>query len=204
MAAHVSRNTALAVLLVGATCLASTPAALAQPNDAEPATRRANAEVLRSLPFGDRVDFDEAQRGFVAALPGAIMSADGQRTIWSMQPYAFETGEAPATVNPSLWRQAQLDNFHGLFKVTDRVYQIRGLDDSNMTIVESDSGLIVIDTLSAAESAKAAMGLYYQNRPRKPVVAVIYTHPHTDHFGGSLRSGTRWNSMSTPSIVRVS
>jgi alkyl sulfatase BDS1-like metallo-beta-lactamase superfamily hydrolase len=69
-----------------------------------PATRRANAELLRSLPFGDRVDFDEAQRGFIAALPGAIMSADGQRTIWSMQPYAFETGEAPATVNPSLWR----------------------------------------------------------------------------------------------------
>ena len=184
MAAHVSRNTALAVLLVGATCLASTSAVSAQPNDAEPATRRANAEVLRSLPFGDRVDFDEAQRGFIAALPGAIMSTDGQRTIWSMQPYAFETGEAPATVNPSLWRQAQLDNFHGLFKVTDRVYQIRGLDDSNMTIVESDGGLIVIDTLSAAESAKAAMGLYYQNRPRKPVVAVIYTHPHTDHFGG--------------------
>ena len=160
------------------------PVVSAQPNDAEPATRRANAEVLRALPFGDRADFDEAQRGFIAALPGAIMSADGQRTIWSMQPYAFETGEAPATVNPSLWRQAQLDNFHGLFKVTDRVYQIRGLDDSNMTIVESDSGLIVIDTLSAAEQAVAAIGLYYQNRPRKPVVAVIYTHPHTDHFGG--------------------
>ena len=85
MAAHVSRNTALAVLLVGATCLASIFAASAQPNDAEPATRRTNAEVLRSLPFGDRVDFDEAQRGFIAALPGAIMSADGQRTIWSMQ-----------------------------------------------------------------------------------------------------------------------
>ena len=143
-----------------------------------------NAEVLRALPFGDRADFDEAQRGFIAALPGAVMSTDGQRVIWSMRPYAFETGEAPATVNPSLWRQAQLDNFHGLFKVTDRIYQIRGLDDSNMTIVESDSGLIVIDTLSAAESAKAAMDLYYQNRPRKPVVAVIYTHPHTDHFGG--------------------
>src|SRR5712671_5970723 len=184
MATHVSRNTALAILLVGVTCLGSASAVSAQPKDAEPTTRRANDEVLRSLPFGDRVDFDEAQRGFIAALPGAIMSADGQRTIWSMQPYAFETGEAPATVNPSLWRQAQLDNFHGLFKVTDRVYQIRGLDDSNMTIVESDSGLIVIDTLSAAESAKAAMGLYYQNRPRKPVVAVIYTHPHTDHFGG--------------------
>ncbi|MDB6097596.1 MAG: fold metallo-hydrolase, partial [Gammaproteobacteria bacterium] len=98
----VSRKPALAALLVGASCLASASAVSAQPNDAEPATRRANAEVLRSLPFGDRVDFDEAQRGFIAALPGAIMSADGQRTIWSMQPYAFETGEPPATVNPSL------------------------------------------------------------------------------------------------------
>ena len=184
MAAPLSHDTALALLLVGATCLASTAAVSAQPNDAEPATRRANAEVLRSLPFGDRADFEEAQRGFIAALPGAIMSTDGQRTIWSMQPYAFETGEAPATVNPSLWRQAQLDNFHGLFRVTDRIYQIRGLDDSNMTIVETDGGLIVIDTLSAAESAKAAMDLYYQNRPRRPVVAVIFTHPHTDHFGG--------------------
>jgi alkyl sulfatase BDS1-like metallo-beta-lactamase superfamily hydrolase len=117
-------------------------------------------------------------------LPGGIMSGDGQRTIWSIKPYAFITGEAPATVNPSLWRLAQLNNFHGLFKVTDRVYQIRGLDDSNISIVESDSGLIVIDTLSVVESAKAAMELYYQNRPRKPVIAVIYTHPHVDHFGG--------------------
>src|SRR6201747_1416255 len=180
----VFRKPALAVLLVAATWLASASVVSAQPNDAEPATRRANAEVLRALPFGDRVDFEEAQRGFIAAVPGAIMSADGQRTIWSMPAYAFETGEAPATVNPSLWRQAQLNNFHGLFKVTDRVYQIRGLDDSNMTIVESDHGLIVIDTLSAAEQAVAAMALYTQNRPRKPVVAVIYTHPHTDHFGG--------------------
>jgi len=112
------------------------------------------------------------------------MSDDGQRIVWSMKPYAFEQGEPPATVNPSLWRQAQLNNFHGLFRVTERLHQVRGLDDSNMTIVESDNGLIVIDTLSAAESARAALELYYQHRPRKPVVAVIYTHTHTDHFGG--------------------
>src|SRR5215471_17385715 len=152
--------------------------------EAEPATRQMHAEVLRSLPFGDRADFEDAQRGFIAPVPDDIKSADGQRTIWSMQRYAFVTGEAPPTVNPSLWRQAQLNTFNGLFKVVDRIYQIRGLDDSNMTIVESDTGVIVIDTLSAAESAKAAMDLYYQHRPRKPVVAVIYTHPHADHFGG--------------------
>jgi alkyl sulfatase BDS1-like metallo-beta-lactamase superfamily hydrolase len=184
MTACALRNGSFAVLLAAAACIAGAASASAQPKDAEPATRRANAEVARLLPFGDRADFDDAQRGFIAPLPGDIMSADGRRTIWSMKPYGFETGEAPATVNPSLWRQAQLNNFHGLFKVTERVYQIRGFDDSNMTIVEGDNGLIVIDTLSAAESARAAIELYYQNRERKPVIAVIYTHPHTDHFGG--------------------
>ena len=162
----------------------SCSAAVAQPKDAEPATRRANATVLSSLPFSDRSDFEEAQRGFIASMPDGIISADGQREIWSMQPYAFITGDTPLTVNPSLWRQAQLNNFHGLFKVTDRLYQIRGFDDSNMTLVESDNGLIVIDTLSAMESAKAAMELYFQNRPRRPVIAIIYTHSHVDHFGG--------------------
>jgi alkyl sulfatase BDS1-like metallo-beta-lactamase superfamily hydrolase len=180
----VSRKIVVAVLFAGAACIVCAPPAPAQPKGAEPATRQTNAEVLSLLPFSDRADFDEAQRGFIASLPDGIMSADGQRTIWSIKPYAFITGEAPATVNPSLWRQAQLNNFHGLFKVTDRVYQIRGLDDSNISIVEGDSGLIVIDTLSAVESAKAAMELYYQNRPRMPVIAVIYTHPHVDHFGG--------------------
>jgi alkyl sulfatase BDS1-like metallo-beta-lactamase superfamily hydrolase len=184
MEAHVSYTIYAAALATIAACILSAPRSSAQPKDAEPATRQANAAVLSSFPFGDRSDFDEAQRGFIASLPGGIMSANGQRTIWSMKPYDFITGAAPATVNPSLWRQAQLNNFHGLFKVADRLYQIRGLDDSNMTIVESDSGLIVVDTLSAMESAKAAMDLYFENRPQKPVVAVIYTHTHVDHFGG--------------------
>jgi alkyl sulfatase BDS1-like metallo-beta-lactamase superfamily hydrolase len=184
MEAHVSCNIYAAALAAFASCVLNVPSASAQPKDAEPATRQVNAAVLTSLPFGDRSDFEEAQRGFIASLPNDIMTADGQRAIWSMKPYAFISGDAPATVNPSLWRQAQLNNLHGLFKVVDRLYQVRGLDDSNMTIVESDSGLIVIDTLSAMESAKTAMELYFQNRPRKPVVAVIYTHTHVDHFGG--------------------
>jgi alkyl sulfatase BDS1-like metallo-beta-lactamase superfamily hydrolase len=183
MRACAPRNIRCAALIAVAG-MASIAAASAQPKDAEPATRQTNAAILGVLPFGDRADFDDAQRGFIAPLSADITSADGARTIWSMKPYAFETGTAPATVNPSLWRQAQLNNFHGLFKVTERLYQLRGLDDSNMTIVESDNGLIVIDTLSAAESARAALELYYQHRPRKPVVAVIYTHTHTDHFGG--------------------
>jgi alkyl sulfatase BDS1-like metallo-beta-lactamase superfamily hydrolase len=176
-------STIFVAVLCSAGILTSTSAA-PQSKDAEPATRQANRAVLGSLPFSNRSDFEEALRGFIASMPDAVMSTDGQRTIWSMKPYAFITGDAPPTVNPSLWRQAQLNNFHGLFKVVDRLYQIRGLDDSNMTIVESDTGLIIVDTLSAAESAKAALELYYQNRPRRPIVAVIYTHTHPDHFGG--------------------
>src|ERR1700736_2605940 len=125
-------NVRPAVCLAGAACLMNLSVALAQSRDAEPATRRANAEVLRSLSFADRADFEDAQRGFIAALPDGLVTGATGRIVWSMKPYAFEqANEAPATVNPSLWRQAQLNNFHGLFQVTDRVYQIRGLDISN-------------------------------------------------------------------------
>ena len=185
MAIWISHTASIAILFAGAACMMIAPSASAQAKDAEPATRQANAEVLRSLPFADRTDFDDAQRGFIASLPDGLVLGDGQRVVWSMKPYAFQQkAAAPATVNPSLWRQAQLDNFHGLFKVTDRVYQVRGLDDSNITIVESDTGLIVIDALLSAETARAGMELYYQHRPRKPVVAVVFTHAHADHFGG--------------------
>ncbi|MGC5352280.1 MBL fold metallo-hydrolase, partial [Klebsiella pneumoniae] len=88
------------------------------------------------------------------------------------------------TVNPSLWRQAQLNNIHGLFKAADRVYQLRGYDISNMTVIEGDTGLIIVDPLLATETAKAALDLYFAHRPRRPVVAVVYTHSHADHFAG--------------------
>ena len=102
-----------------------------------------------------------------------------------MEGFKFlEKDRAPATVNPSLWRQAQVNQIHGLFKVTDRVYQVRSLDLSNMTIIEGDTGLIVVDPLLSMQTAKAALDLYLQHRPKKPVVAVIYTHSHADHFGG--------------------
>jgi len=160
---------------------AQTPVA---PKDAEPATRAAQDSVAKTLPFADRADFEDANYGFVATLPDAHIAGSGARPVWSMKPYAFVTGDAPATVNPSLWRQAQLNAIHGLFKVTDRLYQVRGFDISNMTIVEGDSSLIVIDPLLSTETARAALDLYYQHRPRKPVGAVIYSHGHADHFGG--------------------
>jgi alkyl sulfatase BDS1-like metallo-beta-lactamase superfamily hydrolase len=158
----------------------------AQSKDAEPATRAANDAFAKSLPFSDRADFDDAKRGFIATLPDGIVAGPGGKPAFDSQRYSFlQQDEVPATVNPSLWRQAQLNAVNGLFEVTGRVYQVRGIDISNMTIIEGDSGLILIDPLLSNETAKAALDLYLANRPAKPVVAVIYTHSHIDHFGGA-------------------
>src|SRR5262245_40337049 len=157
----------------------------AQPKGAEPTTQSANEAFLRTLPVADDRDFEDAKRGLVAVIPDGIIPGTGPRPAWNIKAFDFEQSpEAPPTVNPSLWRQARLNAIHGLFKITDRVYQVRGYDISNMTIIEGDTGLIVIDPLLAIETAKAGLELYYNNRPRKPVVAVVYTHTHADHFGG--------------------
>src|SRR4051812_3395677 len=155
------------------------------PKGPEPATLKANAESTKTLPFADRQDFDDAMRGFIGTVPDALVRGTGPRPVWSMKPYDFlKQNEAADSVNPSLWRQAQLNAIHGLFKVTERVYQVRGFDISNMTIIEGETSLIIIDVLVASETARAALELYYQHRPRKPVGTVIYSHSHTDHFGG--------------------
>jgi alkyl sulfatase BDS1-like metallo-beta-lactamase superfamily hydrolase len=158
----------------------------AQSRDAEPATRAANEAFVKALPFSDRTDFDDAKRGFIATLPDGVIAGPGPKPAFDTKLYAFlGKDEVPASVNPSLWRQAQLNAVNGLFKVTERVYQVRGLDISNMTIIEGSSGLILIDPLLSNETAKAALALYLANRPAKPVAAVIYTHSHADHFGGA-------------------
>jgi alkyl sulfatase BDS1-like metallo-beta-lactamase superfamily hydrolase len=155
------------------------------PKGPEPATLQANAELTKALPFANRQDFDDAMRGFIGTTPDALVTGAGPRPVWNMKPYDFlKQNEAADSVNPSLWRQAQLNLIHGLFKVTDRVYQVRGFDVSNMTIIEGDTSLIIIDVLLTTETARAALELYYQHRPRKPVGTVIYSHSHTDHFGG--------------------
>ena len=152
---------------------------------AEPKVAAANAAVLKELPFENRQDFEDAKRGFIASLPDATIKGANDRTVWSVKDYEFLKNEtAPDTVNPSLWRQAQLNLEHGLFKVVDGIYQIRGFDISNMTLIEGDTGVIVIDPLTAGEVAKAGIELYFAHRGKKPVVAVIYTHTHTDHWGG--------------------
>lgn len=153
--------------------------------DAEAATKAANAAMAAKLPFSDTRDFEAAKRGLVAPVPDGMVCTPGGTALWNLGEYAFIEGElAPATVNPSLWRMARLNMANGLFKVTERLYQLRGFDISNMTVIEGDSGLILIDPLMTAEVARAALDLYYAHRPRKPVVAVIYTHSHIDHYGG--------------------
>jgi alkyl sulfatase BDS1-like metallo-beta-lactamase superfamily hydrolase len=177
-----TRRGLLAIALVAASTAAQAQIA---PKAPEPATMATNAQLARDLPFADRQDFDDAMLGFIGTLPDALIAGSGPRPVWSMKPYDFEKQQAPPdSVNPGLWRQAQLDTIHGLFRVTDRVYQVRGFDISNMTIVEGDHSLIIVDTLSTAETARAALELYYQHRPRKPVGTVIYTHNHSDHYGG--------------------
>ena len=161
---------------------AFTGAASAQVSES---TRASNAAFSQTLPWGDREDEDFANRGFVAAYDQPqIRTADGSRVVWDFTAYDFLRGAAPDTVNPSLWRHAQLLAHTGLFRVTDRVYQIRGFDVSNMTIVVGDTGLIIVDPLSSAETAAAGLALARRTLGDKPVVAVIYTHSHIDHFGG--------------------
>jgi alkyl sulfatase BDS1-like metallo-beta-lactamase superfamily hydrolase len=139
---------------------------------------------MTELRFGDRRDFEDADRGFIAKLdPGIVRSGDG-RVVWDSDAYGFLSGDCPDTANPSLWRQGQLCARQGLYKVTDGIYQVRGLDLSNMTLVEGEQGVIVIDPLISAETAAAALGLYRTHRGDRPVTAVIYTHSHVDHFGG--------------------
>ncbi|EAP9889403.1 MBL fold metallo-hydrolase [Salmonella enterica] len=154
--------------------------------DATQYTQQINQQYIKNLPFSDRQDFADAQRGFIAPLPdhGILNNTDG-KPYYRADDYKFDiNASAPQTINPSLWRQSQLNGISGLFKVTDRMYQVRGQDISNITFIEGKTGLIVIDPLVTAGAAKASLDLYYQNRPHRPIVAVIYTHSHTDHYGG--------------------
>ncbi|EHR51145.1 alkyl sulfatase-like hydrolase [Saccharomonospora marina XMU15] len=140
--------------------------------------------IRESLPFGDADDFDAADRGFLGRLePGEVRDDDG-RVVWDGDAYAFLDGEAPDTVNPSLWRQSKLVARQGLYEVVPGIYQARGLDLSNVTFVEGYRGVLVIDPLISAETAAAALRLYRRYRGERDVTGVVYTHSHVDHFGG--------------------
>jgi alkyl sulfatase BDS1-like metallo-beta-lactamase superfamily hydrolase len=149
-------------------------------------TCQTHAAQAARLDFSDDACFEEAQRGFVGSIPDARITTPDGRVVWDLSAFAFlEQIGSPDSVHPSLWRQARLNRIHGLFKVCDRMYQVRGFDIANLTIIEGDSGLILIDPLTVCEAAAAALALYRQHRGNdKPVRCVIYSHSHTDHYGG--------------------
>ncbi|RUP66031.1 Metallo-beta-lactamase superfamily protein [Streptomyces sp. NP10] len=156
---------------------------------------------MSALPFEDTTDFDNADRGFIGALtPGVVESADG-RVVWDNDAYAFLGSECPDTANPSLWRQAQLASKQGLYEVTGGIYQVRGLDLSNMTLVEGERGVVVIDPLISAETAAAALALYREHRGERPVTGLIYTHSHGDHFGGARGVLARGTEAGVPILA---
>ncbi len=157
----------------------------ATPEPPTPATLAANAAVARDLDFTDRQDFDFASRGFVATLADPVIRAADGSVVRDLTAEAQFTGPAPATVNPSLWRNAVLLAKHGLFKVAEGIWQVRGFDLSNMTVVAGRTGWIVIDPLTSVEAATAALALVNAQLGARPVAALIYTHSHADHFGGA-------------------
>src|SRR3954463_11707140 len=166
------------------TAAAETPKEM--PKEASASVIAQHAATMKALPFSDTRDFDDAARGFLGTVENARIPSPQGRVVWSLESYGFLSAEqAPPTVDPSLWRQSRLNMHHGLFEVVPGVYQVRGLDIAHMTLIEGDSGVIVVDTLTSIEGARAAMALYFQHRGERKVSAVIFTHTHTDHWGGA-------------------
>ncbi|RMI14287.1 MBL fold metallo-hydrolase [Cellulomonas triticagri] len=150
-----------------------------------PAVAAQHAALLAGLPLADEADLAAVERGFLGTIdPPQVRDADG-RVVWDAASYDFVTGPAPLSVNPSLWRQSGLVRRHGLFEVVPGIYQVRGLDLSNITFVEGDRGVLVIDPLISTECAAAALALYRAHRGDRPVTGLLYTHSHVDHFGGA-------------------
>jgi len=149
-------------------------------------TAQTNAKVREELPFHDQSDFENAKRGFIAKDADLVVKNVAGEKIWDQPGYEFIRGEAPDSANPSLWRQEKLNNIHGLFKVADGLYQIRGYDLANMSIIKGKTGWIIVDPLTCRETAQKALALVRKNLGDKPVTAILFTHSHIDHFGGAL------------------
>ena len=155
------------------------------------ATTKINQAVIDQLPLSNQQDFKDAQRGLIASLDSLVTTNIQGETVWDMDAYKFMqftglSGGSPASINPSLWRQANLNNIHGLFKVSEGIYQLRGFDLANMTLIEGNSGWIVVDPLTAKETAKQAFDFAQKHLGKKPISAILFTHSHLDHFGGAL------------------
>ena len=171
-------------IAIAAALCAAMSAQAHEPKPPTAATAQANQQFGAALELGNQQDFEDASRGLVARMPNVPIKDAQGNTVWDGSQFAFIKGEAPPSVNPSLWRQEKLNNEAGLFKVTEGIWQIRGYDLANMTLVAGKTGWIVIDPLLTAEMAKATLAFAMEKLGKKPVVAVIYTHSHVDHFGG--------------------
>ncbi len=180
---HLNFVVAVASLVIALPSLAAT-----QAKPATPHTQKANAAVLKELPFQDKQDFENAKRGFMAK-PDVVTIKDAKgNVVWDLEQYKTYIADdksAPDTVNPSLWRNAQLGMHHGLYQVTEGIYQIRGFDLTNITFIKGDKGWIVFDPLISPETAKAALDFINQEVGTRPVVAIVYSHSHIDHYGGA-------------------
>ncbi len=145
-----------------------------------------NRAMLDELNWEDTAAYEQASRGFIAAADDLVIRNDAGSPTYDLGAYPFlEAETAPPSVNPSLWRQSRLlALYHGLFQVTEGIYQIRSFDLSVMSIIESDSGYVIVDPLTVPSTSRAGMELVYKHLGRKPIVAVIYTHSHIDHWGG--------------------
>ena len=147
-------------------------------------TKQMHEKVLQKLPFDDLEDFALAKKGLLAKEDKLVIRDQNDKVIWNMTEFGYLDEPRPDTVNPSLWRQAKLNAFHGLFKVSDRIFQVRGYDLANMTLIEGDTGWIIVDPLTSTETVRAAMNLVEKHFGVRPVKAILSTHSHVDHFGG--------------------
>jgi alkyl sulfatase BDS1-like metallo-beta-lactamase superfamily hydrolase len=168
---------ALALFIGSATHVAAQDAA-------SEATQLEQRTASKALPPEGTRDAEFSTRGFLATRADPVILNAAGKPAWNLAAYAFVSGPAPDTVNPSLWRHMTHLKHHGLYQVTDNVWQVRGFDVSNMTIIRGQTGWILIDPLTGIETAKAALELVNATLGERPVTAVIYSHSHADHFGG--------------------
>lgn len=172
-------------LILSSLLTACGPTPPTAPSAAAPSVLQAQRKTAEALTLSDPASFTAAAKGFIAAPTGQVLDAEGQ-VLWDYDSFKFETDDAPDTVNPSLWRQALLNNHIGLFQVQERIWQLRGFDLANMTLIQGDSGWIVVDPLTSRETGAAAIAFARTHLGDQAVRAVIYTHSHADHFGGVL------------------
>lgn len=171
------------------------------PHPASAATAAANERAARESWLDDPRDLADANRGFIATREPLTILDDEDRVVWDLESHAFLDEDAPDTVHPSLWRIARLNRLHGLFEVTDRVYQVRGFDISTMTVILGETGYILIDPLTCVETSRAALELIREHLGDRPITGVLFTHSHIDHFGGAGGVISRAEAASIPVIA---